>query len=202
MKHLQLNHKLGLAIFAAVVFMLISSCGEELKGTFNICDEAKKYMVDTTITSFKMVDNYGITETFYMHNSIWYAQHLYYYINGDAYFQHFGVAYTSVLNDYFFMFTMRADDQDTFMEIEWNQRERFGYYFKQKKIQATPKPTMQFIDSIEINGVDYTDVLIIDYSAVATLKDPKTPLTTYFAAGYGLVKVKINETITLERVAD
>jgi hypothetical protein len=137
-----------------------------------------------------------------MHNSIWYAQHLYYHITGEAYFQHFGVAYTSVLNDYFFMFTMRADDQDTYLEIEWNQRERFGYYFSEKKIQATPKPTMIIIDSLAVNGFTYYDVIKVDYTAVKDMKDPRTPLVTYFAAKYGLIKFQVTDEISLERVAE
>jgi hypothetical protein len=180
----------------------MTSCGDDLKGTFNICEEAQKYMVDTTIKSFRMVDNYGITETFYMHNSIWYEQHLYYYIAGEAYFQHFGVAYSSVLNDYMFMVTMRADDQDTYMELEWNQRERFGYYFKENRIQATPKPTMSIIASLEVNGFTYFDVIKVDYTAVKDQKDPRTPLITYFASRYGLIKLVVNESVTMERLVE
>ncbi|HOP04995.1 MAG TPA: hypothetical protein PLE67_11010 [Tenuifilaceae bacterium] len=199
MKHTPFRIK-GLFI-VSVVTMFLSSCGEPLEGTFNICDEAKIYMVDTTITSFSFVDNFGITESFYMHSRTWYEQHLYYYISGEAYFQHFGVAYSSSLNDFFFMVTMRADDEDTFMEIEWNQRERFGYYFLQNKIEATPKPNMEFIDSLAIQGVTYYGVIKIDYSSVVTQKDPLTPLVTYFAAKYGLIRFDVNENIWLERVS-
>lgn len=184
-----------------MIAMFLSGCGEPLEGTFNICDEAKKYMVDTTIMSFSFVDNFGISESFYMHNRTWYEQHLYYYISGEAFFQHFGVAYSSTLNDFFFMVTMRADNEDTFMEIEWNQRERFGYYFLQKKVEATPKPNMEFIDSLTIKGITYYDVIRIDYSSVSDQKDPLTPMVTYFAAKYGLVRFDINESIWLERVS-
>ena len=188
-------------LVAAVLFAIIlSGCGEPLEGTFNICDDAKKFMVDTTITSFNFVDNYSITESFYLHNRTWYEQHLYYYISGEAYFQHFGAAYSSTLNDYFFMVTMRADEEDTYMEIEWNQRERFGYYFLQNKIEATPKPSMEFLDSLVVQEFTYYDVIKIDYSPVASQKDPLTPMVTYFAAKYGLIRFDVNDSIWLERV--
>ncbi len=120
MRPIRLTSKLaGLFLVAA----LCCRCGGDLEGIFYLSDEARRYMIDTTIRSFHMVDNLGMTEAFYMDEWIWYRTHHYFSewgSDGDAYGEAFGVAYLSSVNDYAFMFVLRAQVGYTEMEIEWN----------------------------------------------------------------------------------
>lgn len=200
MKHIRLIIKSAIFFLS---FFLFVSCGNDIKGTFYISDEARKYEIDTSIYSFKMIDNYGITEEFYMDKNIWYTTHHYFSewgTDGDAFGETFGVAYNSILNNYFFMFVLRADVENTDLEIEWNQRDRFVYNLEKKIFTDGVVPEISFYDSLVVRDITYKNIIEIDYSKVKNKIDINTPVKTYISGEKGLIKlVRIDNNI-LERI--
>ena len=60
------SNKLGYLLLLTLVLLYCYSCTvEDIDGKrFYIASEARKYMLDTTETSFRMEDNVGIIATF------------------------------------------------------------------------------------------------------------------------------------------
>lgn len=190
-------------IFLLIIFILISRCGGDIEGVFYIADEARKYQIDTTVYSFQMIDNNGITEEFYMDRNIWYSTHHYFSewgTEGDASGETFGVAYFSSLNDYFFMFVLRAQVEYTDMEIEWNQRDRLVYNFKTQEITTDIKPKISFYDSISVRNISYGNIIEIDYSDQINNIDRNTPVKTYISGEKGLIKFILKDDIIFIRI--
>ncbi len=92
-------------LFAIIVFY---GCeGDKIEGTFYLSDQARKYQIDTAM-SFKMIDNHGITEDFYIDKYIWYSTHHFFSDYGNGIIDEtFGVAYYSSINNYSFMYVLR-----------------------------------------------------------------------------------------------
>jgi len=202
MKHIRL-----ITSFLIIILLCLSlyNCERkcDIKGKFYISQNVRKYQIDTTISSFKMVDNYGITEEFYMDKNIWFKTHHYFNEWGsdcEAFGETFGVAYNSSLNDYFFMFVLRADVQDTDLEVEWNQRDRFDYNFGDKKVTYGVIPKILFYDSLVVRGKTYNDIIEIDYSNKINQIDDNTPVITYISGDKGLVKFIRKDNVIMERI--
>jgi hypothetical protein len=190
-------------ILIPVVFIFVISCGNKIEGTFYISEEAQKYMIDTSINSFRMLDNNGVTEEFYLDKYSWYATHHYFSewgTDGEAFGEAYGVAYHSVLNDFFFMFSLRADVEYTQLEIEWNQKDRFVYAFETGKFSSEVNPLLLFYDSLTVNGVVYKDIIEVDYSKKMNEIDFNTPVKTYISGKQGLVKFQRKDSIIFERI--
>lgn len=201
MKPIRLTIKL-LPILA--IYIIINSCIGDIEGTFYISDEAKKYQIDTTIISFKMIDNYGITDEFYM-NNIWYNTHHYFDewgINDKAYGETFGVAYHSIINNYFFMYVLRADVEFTNLEIEWNQKDIMVYNFSSKKVTSDIKPKILFYDSLIVRDISYKNIIEIDYSNNLSEIDLYTPIKSYISGDKGLIKFIRRDNIVFERIEE
>lgn len=199
MKHIQLTIKL---VSAFAILLIFNSCGRELEGTFYIDDEARKYQIDTTITSFKFVDNFGISEEFYIDRNIWYKTHHYFSewgIDGKAWGETFGVAYNSAVNDFFFMFVLRADVENTDLEIEWNQKDRLVYNFSTKDIETGVEANIKFYDTLTVRGIKYQDIIEVDYTDKINEIDNDTPVKTYISGNKGLIKLVRKDKIVLER---
>lgn len=200
MKRIQLTIKLLVLLLHLIT---LHGCGEKIEGTFYISEEAQRYQIDTTIYSFKMVDNYGITEEFYMDKHIWYTTHHYFSewgVDGTAFGETFGVAYFSVLNDFFFMYVLRADVESTDLEIEWNQRDRFVYNFGTKKVTYGVAPLISFYDSLVIRNIIYRRIIEVDYTSKLSKIDYNTPVKTYISGDKGLVKFIRKDNVVFERV--
>ncbi len=198
MKHTQFTINNALFLLTIVFF---SSCGEKIEGTFYLTDEAKKYQIDTTITSFNMVDNYGITEEFYVDKNIWYTTHHYFSNYGNGVTDEiFGIAYYSSLNDYSFMFVLRPDLEGTDLEVEWNQRDLLEYNFGTKKVESGTVAEVSFYDTLTVRGVKYNNIIEIDYSNTKNEIDADTPVKTYISGDMGLIKFIRKDNITMERI--
>jgi len=173
-------------IFFFFLLVLFNSCGEDITGTFYFSDEARKYQIDTTITSFKMIDNHGITDEFVMDKYNWYQTHHYFSqwgTHGDASGETYGIAYNSVLNSYMFMYVLRADVDYTSLEIEWNQKDHFVYDFSSRKVISGIVPLVSFYDSLLVRGVWFRNIIDIDYSGKVNEIDKDTPVRTYISGG-------------------
>lgn len=200
MKHLQLTIKL---IAAFTILLLLNSCDDDLKGTFYISDEVRKYQIDTTITKIKFVDNFGISEEFLIDQNIWYTTHHYFSewgTGGKAWGETFGAAYNSTVNGFFFMFVLRADIEHTTLEIEWNQKDKLDYNFGTKNIEYGIKAKVKFYDTLTVRGIKYHDIIEIDYSDKINEIDKDTPVKTYISGNKGLIKFERKDKIIFERI--
>jgi len=201
MRPIRLTIKLLYIILAGA---LLCSCGgDDLEGTYYLSDEAREYMIDTTVTSFRMVDNHGLTDEFYLDGYIWYTLHHYFSewgTEGDAFGETFGVAYMSSVNDYSFMFVLRANVGYTELDVEWNQRDRLTYNFKSGKVTYGVVPGIMFYDTMSVKGITYSNIIEIDYSGRVTEIDDNTPVKTYISGEKGLIKFIRKDNIVFERI--
>lgn len=207
MRHIQLIKILSSLILVLIIATFISSCcNNEVHGTFYISEQARKYMPDTTIQSFEMIDQNGITEGFYINDRHWYSTHL--YMSqwgepnrcGDGFAtEDFGIAYSSTMNDYFLMITLRSDTDGTELELEWNQIDRVTYNIDKNEITSDQKPSIEFISSIVIDDFKYDDVILFDFQEITNEININTPQKIYIAANYGLIKYELQNGIISER---
>ncbi len=201
MKNISWKSKMPwLGLLTALFF---TTCGEDIEGTFYLSKKSLKYQIDTTITSFTMIDSHGITESFYMDNRHWYSTHHYFNewgVDGTAFGEVFGVAYHSTVNDYFFSFTLRADTDHTDMEIEWNQTDRITYDIENEMVTYGPPADVQFLDSLLIADTIYRDIIKIDFTGLEDKIQENTPLTTYLSGTTGLIKFERADGIISSRI--
>jgi hypothetical protein len=185
-----------------IVFIFVGCGGEDLDGVYYISDEAVAYQFDT-LDSFKMIDNHGITEQFYVDDFIWYPTHHQFEQFNGIFLETFGIAYHSVLNDYFFFYLLRGEIDYTALRVEWNQKDVLIYNFDEHKITSTGIiPTIQFYDSLLIGGLKYNDIIEIDYTGNMDYIDANTPVKTYISGEKGLIKFIRKDGIIYERIPD
>lgn len=160
--------------------MLLNICCYD-GGTFYLSEESKAYMIDTTITSFEMVDSNGMTEGFYIPQDPFETQHHYFNDYGNGIIEEsFNVQYNSTLNYYIFDFLLRAIDDSTFLNIEWNQKDRFDYNLRTGEIEYGIAPKLSFHDSLTVRGVEYKDIIEIDYYSRIEDTDIDTPIKNLY----------------------
>lgn len=203
MKHTQLKIKIILSFFLLFILVYLSACGDKIKkGHYLISEDILKYKTDTTIESFTMIDIYGISDEFVM-DKTWYSPHSYFYKAGKGlYFESFGVAYKSVLNNYFFMFTLRASDNTTDIEVDWNYKDRIRLDYKENKLyyDFCCGADLKFYDSLQVRNFIYRDIIELDYSKSINSIEEKTPVRTWISGKYGLIKFETKNGIINERV--
>lgn len=202
MKHSQLKiSKILVLLF--VVAMLFQSCHNDLEGTFLINEQATIYKPDTTINSFKMIDSYGITDEFYQSNS-WYSTHRYMSDWGEeAWYETYGIAYESALNNNFFMFVLRGDIDHTDLEIEWNQKDRINLEIGgEGNLSINDKPGIMILqyDTLTVNGVLYTDILEVNLNSSFSNIDKNTPVRTWISGNTGLIMFERKDGVISKRV--
>lgn len=200
MKHIRLTIRI---IAPLIILIIFNNCGGDIEGTFYISDEVRKYQIDTTITSIELIDNYGISEAFYLDQNIWYTTHHYFNAwgtDGDAWGETYGVAYHSTVNGFFFMFVLRADVENTDLEIEWNQRDRLVYNFGTKAVESEVKAKINFYDTLTVRGVTYHDIIEVDYTDKTNETGYDTPVKTFISGNKGLIRLERKDGIILERI--
>jgi hypothetical protein len=205
MKHTQSMNNYLRIWFILTLILVFNSCYKDPEGYFCFSDEAAKYQIDTNILSFKMVDNNGITDGFYLDQYGWYATHHYFYQwgdNGKAFDETFGVMYISSVSYIDFMFVLRAHETGTELEFEWNQDDLFYYNLDSEKITSGINPQILFYDSLQVKQTIYHDILEIDYSAILNKIHKQTPSKIYLAGKEGLIKYIRQDGIVYERVKD
>lgn len=188
-------------IFPLLIF-LVGCGGENPEGVYYFSDDARNYQFDT-VNSFKMIDNHGITEQFYVDNYSWYPRHYFFDQFGGMYCETFGIAYHSALNDFFFFYLIRAEIDYTGLRVEWNQKDALIYNFNEKKITSTAiVPAIQFYDSLLVRDVIYSHIIEIDYTDNIDLIDENTPVKTYISGDKGLIKFIRKDEIIAERIPE
>jgi hypothetical protein len=202
MKHSRLKINIILVLlFAVTIFS--QSCGDDLEGTYLINDQASIYKPDTTINSFKMIDSYGITDEFYQSN-FWYSTHRYLSDWGDeAWYETYGIAYESALNNYFFMIVLRGDIDHTDLEIEWNQKDRINFEFGgggNLSINENPGIMISQYDTLTVNNVLYTDILEVNLNPSYSDIDKNTPVRTWISGNTGLIMFERKDGVISKRV--
>ncbi len=182
---------------------LALSCGDKIVGTFYLSEEALKYEIDTTITSFRMVDNHGITEEFYLHSDSWGTSYKYFHewgVDGNAFGETFYVKYLSVLNDFCMTYVLRADVDYSELEVEWGYKDFIRYNFKDKKVVFGTKAKVKFYDSLWVKDHTYGRIIEIDYTDVQDKISEDTPVKTFISGERGLIKFTLKSGVTFERI--
>ncbi|WP_456376488.1 hypothetical protein [Lutibacter sp.] len=190
--------RIHLIIKFLFIYSLVVSCTpDEPEGIFSLSQEAQKYKIDTTITSFQMIDNNGITEQFYLRNYLSYYHEPW----ENGFFEIYSIEYSSVLNNYNFNIELRADDISSTLQINWNYNDYLYYDFKTTEIYGeTTIPILKFYDSIQIQNIIYYDIIEIDYTNKVNKINSKTPIKTYISGEKGLIKLVRKDGNILERI--
>lgn len=169
-------------------------------------------MIDTTMTSFQMRDNYGITDEFTLD--------IYHYLNpwgtdGRASGEAFGVSYASVVNRFLLSFYLRAGIESSSLIIDWNNYDHFMYDFSTMEVYASEteisygdstvirsavEPSVDFYNSLEVNGILYKNIIEINYSGEEDAIEDNTPVISYFSGGKGLVRFVLKNGVVFERI--
>lgn len=179
-----------------ITFFLICCVPDEPQGTFELSKEANKFKIDTTVTSFKMIDNNGITEEFYITNTYTYFHEPW----ENGLFEHYEVEYSSVIYDLDLGIRLIADEIESSLVINWNYKDYVTFYFKTKEVYGDPiTPNIKFYDSLTINNKTYFDILEINYVNRIGKLDSKTPKKTIFSGAFGLIKAELRNGSILER---
>jgi hypothetical protein len=192
MKHIHLIFK-----YLFLLILVVSCIPEEPEGTFNLSEEAQKYKIDSTITSFQMIDNNGITEQFYLSN--FYSYYHEPWENG--FFENYNVEYRSIINDYTLRIHLGADDISDDLNINWNGNYYVYYYFDSGETYGDPlTPDIKLHNSIVVQNVTYFNIIELDYTNNITKIDDKTPVKTYISGTKGLIKLIRKDGNILERI--
>lgn len=207
MKPIQLNKILFLSFLVLAGFAISSCCKNRVHGTYLIPNEAKKYLPDTNITSFEMIDNNGITDAFLLNDAIFYQPFMLYSKwgdedkCGDAFItESFRAEYNSTINQYYFKISIRAGIDHTTIETDWGPNDRFEFYFETKEFISELKPSILLIDSMTVNQKTYSNIILFDNSSILSQIDIRTPVKFYIAGDYGLIKFETRQGIIYERV--
>ncbi len=185
-------------ILLIISLLFVLSCAKDTPtGVFDLSEEANKYKISNDITSFKMIDNNGITDLFRLRN--FYTHHNEPWENG--FFEVYNIEYQSIINNYYFNFKLDADDYSSMLTLNWNNNDYVYYYFKTEEIETDKiKPNIKFYDSIMVRGKRYYDIIEIDYSKNTSSLSNKTPVKTFISGKEGLIKIVRKDGIFLERI--
>lgn len=194
MKHFHLIFKIFF-----IPFFIVSCIHDEPQGVFDLSEDAQKYKVDSTITSFQMIDNNGIKEEFYVND--FYSYYHEPWENG--FFEIYNIEYTSTLNNYSLRINLNADDISSSLTINWNHNNYSYYYFDTNEIFGDPvNPIIKFHNSIQVQNATYFNIIEIDYTNNIKKIDNKTPVKTYISGNKGLIKFIRKDGVFLERIAN
>lgn len=186
-------------ILLIISFLFLLGCvKDEPIGIFNLSEEASKYKIDGEITSFKMIDNNGITDLFRQENFSLYHHEPW----EGGFFESYDIAYRSIINNYYFNLRLNADDYSSTMSFTWNQNNYVYYDFKYKETDSDGfKPVISFYKSMMIRGVNYKDIIELDYSKGVDKIQDNTPLKAFISGKKGLLKIVRKDGIVLERLS-
>jgi len=213
-------------IGCTIALTQIGCVTENIEGNrYYIDANSRKYMIDTTITSFTMVNNNGKTEKFKLDKyiSLEVPKQWYYYfepffgggqLSGKAYAETIGVSFKSELYEYNFGYCITGSIFETKMNVDWRpvvfDREKnnvvesnsLEFNLISKKVTSYFKPKVTLHNQLEVQTVTYKDVIEINYSGMEKHIIPETPRIAYFAGKYGLIKLVKQDGTVLERVKE
>lgn len=98
------------------------------------------------------------------------------------------------------MFVLRANVENTDLEIEWNQKDRLVYNFGTKDIENGVEANIKFYDTLTVRGIKYQDIIEVDYTDKINEINDDTPVKTYISGNKGLIKLVRKDKIVLERI--
>jgi hypothetical protein len=98
------------------------------------------------------------------------------------------------------MFVLRADVENTDLEIEWNQRDRMVYNFSTKRVESGVDANIKFYDTLTVRGIKYQNIIEVDYTEKINEIDNDTPVKTYISGNKGLIRFERKDKIVLERI--
>lgn len=184
-------------LFCGIAVICLSSCNDE--GTWYLSNEAERYIIDTSIVSFRMEDNYGMSEEFQQCCNAM-EQYRYFFTSGECAWEMYGITYSSSINNLLFEYRLLSDLNGTELEIWWNYRNILDYNIDAKKISEGFKPRVSFYDTLTVRNIVYENIIEIDYRKIIDELEPGTPQKIYISGKKGLIKLEFNNDIALERI--
>lgn len=171
------------------VTIILGACGDKLSGEYNIPDEYRKYLIDTTITSFEMSDQNGISYGYMLSPAFGMGLS---YFKGHGYTQEYQYMYyvPTMGSDSFWwnIWAMNSHDMPS-LRVEWSFELVMEYEFPTKKIINThgfaAKPQILLQDTITINHQVYNDIVIINIPEENLSDRPHVPFQTIVGGGIG-----------------
>ena len=202
MNNLWLIIKITLLLSVSIV--LGSCCKSDLHGTYTFDSLAKQYILDTTITSFTMIDNKGFKESFVSGE----GNHTSFYQGGDLdrcgvefLMQTFSLSYVSTVNNYTFEYHLSAalDDNGPRIDIFWySHRKSFDISFYPETGETYSGyengHELTNLESMTVQGKVYHNVMKVK------LWDSEDTWTLYIARPEGLIKLVRPDGIYSERL--
>lgn len=196
MKHFQSIIK-TVAICAISVIFCNCDDGPGPPGDYRFTDEARGFLItDTIAKSFKMIDNYGITDEF-ENSAIGNYDGKFYRIykedDGGSY-ESFTFHTYSVLNSYSFYYDLTSFTNVPRLWIAIYSKDGFiselAYEFPSKRIinSNKPKPEVKFYDSMEVRGVTHDKIMEIDFSKISQNENKSYIVKMYYSGSTGLIK--------------
>ncbi len=191
-------------LLLSISIMLSSCCKSDLHGTYRFDSFARQYMLDTTITSFPMIDNLGFKESFISSG----GNYISFYHGGDLdrcgvqfLMQTFDLSYASTINHYTLHYHISAavDDNGPSININWyNNNKSFDISLYPKTGETYSgyenSYTLANLDSMAVRGKVYHNVMKI------ILWDSEDTWTLYIARPEGLIKLVRPDGIYSERL--
>ncbi len=184
-------------VLAFGLLYLTSCCKSDLHGDYLLDTLARKYVLDTSVKSFDMVDSRGFRESFTGSGS--YS----FYEGGNIdrcgvqfRMQMFSAEYISSVNRYYFGYTVWAgtgQDEAPRLWIHWNNDLFLDYDLQTKSVlNEDGQVRVKMLDTLSVQGQRYTDVLEVDFFSQGWI--------LYIAPPDGLIKIVRPDGIYSERV--
>ncbi|MFT6814744.1 MAG: hypothetical protein ACJAZ3_000637 [Sphingobacteriales bacterium] len=199
MKPIQLLSKIP---YLLLLLVFLTSCKEKEIKTIYLSNKALDYRIDTTISSFLMIDTNKISEEFSLVQDIFgnYQHQFISDLGHDVNLEIFKIEYLSAVNNLHIDYIFLASEEYTEFQINWNRKDLLTYNFDDKKVISGISPKVTFIDTMTVKGVTFNKIIEIDYSDKVNQIHSATPIITYIAAGKGLIKLVLTNGHVLERV--
>lgn len=203
-------------------------CDNAITDWYYTSDEQEKWMADSTISTFKMIDENGISREFYR------SQSDHYYLGGSSYFA--GIKYhksqreysyqrfrSNYNDDYYIDIHASFDDETNGGDITFSLNDtefKYDYSFDELVrigIADTTKwlrtnsagiqddlfqSSFEFIDDYTLDGKTYDRVFHFHLDDFEEYRNPKTITDIYYAQKLGLVRFETNAGIIVNRVSN
>lgn len=221
-----LNRPLKLMV---VLLLFVSGCvsyTDNITNWYFTTDEQEKWLADSTLTSFQMIDQHGITREYVS----WESDH--YFLGGSSYFA--GIKYQESQREYYYQryrsnygdnyyFDIDASYQDgatgpsmtfdlngTSFEFDFSLNEitRLGIADTSKWLRINSegindelfKSTVSFVSDYSFNDVVLSEVFVFELKDFHDNWDERTMTKLVYAQNSGILYYKMNNGLEFQRI--
>jgi hypothetical protein len=175
----------------------LSSCLERETPKFYLSEDAKAYKIDTSVSVFNMIDNYGISDQISIVSVTGVVPDEESNGKFDPDSEDFMVEYNSSAYNNELSFYLSANSSGSNFSITWGS-DFVRYNFDEQEVIYGSGAQLAFYDTMTVKGVVYNDIIEIDSKNMSDRSD--MPEKVYYAATIGLIKYEVNDSIYVERL--